>query len=145
RIRPVIGVNIGKTKLVAVDDAIEDYLVSTRLLAPHADYLVVNVSSPNTPGLRGLQELDKLEPLLGAVRDAAGAVPVLVKIAPDRTGGQAPRTADLVQRLRLAGLVATNTTLARGGLTAAPDVVAGLGDGGLSGAPLAERSLAMLR
>ncbi|PZQ91695.1 MAG: dihydroorotate dehydrogenase (quinone) [Leifsonia xyli] len=144
-IRPVIGVNIGKTKVVAVEDAIDDYLVSTRLLAPHADYLVVNVSSPNTPGLRGLQELDKLEPLLSAVRDAAGSVPVLVKIAPDLGDDQALRIAELVLRLRLAGIVATNTTLSREGLTTDPTLVAAAGEGGLSGAPLAERSLAMLR
>jgi dihydroorotate dehydrogenase len=145
RIRPVIGVNIGKTKVVPVDEAIDDYLASTRLLAPHADYLVVNVSSPNTPGLRGLQELDRLEPLLTAVRDAAGGVPVLVKIAPDLTDDQALRIAELVQRLELAGIVATNTTLSREGLTTAPDVVEAAGEGGLSGAPLAARSLAMLR
>ena len=145
RIRPVVGVNIGKTKVVPVDDAVDDYLTSTRLLAPHADYLVVNVSSPNTPGLRGLQELDRLEPLLTAVRDAAGAVPVLVKIAPDLTDEQVLRIAELVQRLELAGIVATNTTLSRDGLVTSPDVVAAAGEGGLSGAPLAPRSLEMLR
>ncbi|MGN6272974.1 MAG: quinone-dependent dihydroorotate dehydrogenase [Protaetiibacter sp.] len=145
RIRPVVGVNIGKTKVVPVDEAVDDYLVSTQLLAPHADYLVVNVSSPNTPGLRGLQELDRLEPLLTAVRDAAGEVPVLVKIAPDLTDEQALRIAELVLRIGLAGIVATNTTLSREGLTTAPDVVEAAGEGGLSGAPLAERSLAMLR
>lgn len=145
RIRPIVGVNIGKTKVVPVDEAIDDYLASTRLLAPHADYLVVNVSSPNTPGLRGLQELDRLEPLLTAVRDTADGVPVLVKIAPDLTDDQALRIAELVQRLELAGIVATNTTLSREGLTTAPDVVEAAGEGGLSGAPLAARSLAMLR
>ncbi|MFT4028465.1 MAG: quinone-dependent dihydroorotate dehydrogenase [Protaetiibacter sp.] len=144
-IRPVIGVNIGKTKVVPVEDAIADYLVSTRLLAPHADYLVVNVSSPNTPGLRGLQELDKLEPLLAAVRDAAGPVPVLVKIAPDLSDEQALRIAELVLRLGLEGIVATNTTLSREDLTSDPATVAAAGEGGLSGAPLAARSLAMLR
>ena len=145
RIRPIVGVNIGKTKIVAVDDAIDDYLESTRLLAPHADYLVVNVSSPNTPGLRGLQELDRLEPLLTAVRDAAGGVPVLVKIAPDLTDDEALRIAKLVQHLELAGIVATNTTLSREGLATDPATVAAAGEGGLSGAPLAARALAMLR
>jgi len=145
RIRPVIGVNIGKTKVVPVEDAIEDYLTSTRLLAPHADYLVVNVSSPNTPGLRGLQELDKLEPLLVAVRDAAGTVPVLVKIAPDLTDEQLARIAELVLRLGLPGIVATNTTLSREGLISSPEAVAAAGEGGLSGAPLAARSLEVLR
>jgi len=144
-VRPVIGINIGKTKIVPVEQAIDDYLVSTRLLAPHADYLVVNVSSPNTPGLRGLQELEKLEPLLAAVRDAAGVVPVLVKIAPDLTDDQALRIAELTRGLGLAGIVATNTTLSREGLATDPAVVEAAGDGGLSGAPLAARSLAMLR
>ncbi len=145
RIRPVIGVNIGKTKVVPVEDAVGDYLESTRLLAPHADYLVVNVSSPNTPGLRGLQELDRLEPLLSAVRDAADPVPVLVKIAPDLTDEQLQRIAELVMRLGLPGIVATNTTLSREGLVTDPAVVAAAGEGGLSGAPLADRSFEVLR
>lgn len=143
--RPVIGVNIGKSKVVPVEEAIEDYLASTRLLAPHADYLVVNVSSPNTPGLRGLQELDRLEPLLTAVRDAAAGVPVLVKIAPDLIDEQALRIAELVRRIGLPGIVATNTTLSREGLATPAGVVEAAGDGGLSGDPLAPRSLAMLR
>ncbi|MGV3713148.1 quinone-dependent dihydroorotate dehydrogenase [Pseudolysinimonas sp.] len=145
RVRPVIGVNIGKSRVVAVEDALDDYLATTRLLAPLADYLVVNVSSPNTPGLRGLQELDQLEPLLTAVRDAAGRVPVLVKIAPDVTDEQALRIAELSVRLGLPGLVATNTTVSRAGLRTDPAVVAAAGEGGLSGAPLAARSLEVLR
>jgi dihydroorotate dehydrogenase len=145
RDRPVIGVNIGKSRVVDVEDAIFDYVESTQLLAPHADYLVVNVSSPNTPGLRGLQELDRLAPLLTAVRDAAGALPVLVKIAPDLSDDEALRIAALVVRLGLAGIVATNTTLSRDGLRTAPGVVAAAGAGGLSGAPLASRSLEVLR
>lgn len=145
RIRPVIGVNIGKSRVVDVDDAIDDYRASTRLLAPHADYLVVNVSSPNTPGLRGLQELDRLAPLLDAVRAEAGGVPVLVKIAPDVTDDQAERIAALVVRLGLAGIVATNTTLSRDGLRTDPAVVERAGAGGLSGPPVAARSLELLR
>jgi dihydroorotate dehydrogenase len=145
RNRPVIGVNIGKSRVVAVEDALDDYLVSTRRLAPLADYLVVNVSSPNTPGLRGLQELDLLAPLLEAVRDAAGDVPVLVKIAPDVTDEQALKIADLSVRLGLPGLVATNTTISRDGLRTEGDIVAAAGEGGLSGAPLAARSLEVLR
>jgi len=144
-IRPIIGVNIGKSRVVDVDDAIPDYLDSTRLLAPHADYLVVNVSSPNTPGLRGLQELDKLAPLLEAVRGAAGAVPVLVKIAPDLTDDEVRRIADLVVRLGLDGIIATNTTLSREGLKTPAAEVAAMGAGGLSGAPLAARALEVLR
>lgn len=145
RVRPVIGVNIGKSRAVAVEDALADYLASTRRLAPLADYLVVNVSSPNTPGLRGLQEIELLAPLLEAVRDAAGGVPVLVKIAPDVTDDQARAIARLAVGLGLAGLVATNTTISRAGLASAPEVVAAAGEGGLSGAPLAARSLELLR
>lgn len=145
RNRPVIGVNIGKSRVVEVDDAIADYLDSTRLLAPLADYLVVNVSSPNTPGLRGLQQIDRLAPLLEAVRDAAAGTPVLVKIAPDLTDDEATGIAALAVRLGLAGLVATNTTLSREGLRTDPAKVAAAGDGGLSGAPLAPRSVELLR
>jgi dihydroorotate dehydrogenase len=143
--RPIIGVNIGKSRVVEVDDAIDDYRASTRLLAPHADYLVVNVSSPNTPGLRGLQELDRLAPLLEAVQAEAGGVPVLVKIAPDVTDEQAERIAALVVRLDLAGIVATNTTLSREGLVTEPEIVDRAGAGGLSGPPVAKRSLELLR
>jgi dihydroorotate dehydrogenase len=145
RNRPVIGVNIGKSRVVDVDAAIDDYLASTRVLAPLADYLVVNVSSPNTPGLRGLQELDRLEPLLRAVADAAGEVPVLVKIAPDLTDEQVTRISALAVSLKLAGLIATNTTLSRENLLTSAAVVAAAGAGGLSGAPLAARSLEVLR
>ena len=142
---PVVGVNIGKSRVVAVEDAIDDYRTSARLLAPHADYLVVNVSSPNTPGLRGLQELDRLEPLLAAVREEAGTTPLLVKIAPDLEDDAVRRIADLVVRVGLAGVVATNTTIRRDGLATPPDEVAAMGDGGLSGAPLKARALEVLR
>ena len=150
RIRPVIGINIGKSRAVEVDDATPDYLASTRALAPHADYLAVNVSSPNTPGLRGLQELDKLEPLLAtvkaaALRDDATPVPVLVKIAPDLTDEQATRIAQLAVRLGLDGIIATNTTLSRDGLRTDPVVVEAAGAGGVSGPPVAARSLDLLR
>jgi dihydroorotate dehydrogenase len=144
RRRPIIGVNIGKSRVVDVDAAIPDYLDSARALAPLADYLVVNVSSPNTPGLRGLQELDKLTPLLRAVKDAAGTTPVLVKIAPDLTDDEARKVAQLAARL-LDGIIATNTTLSREGLVTAPAVVAAAGAGGLSGPPVAARSLELLR
>jgi dihydroorotate dehydrogenase len=145
RNRAVIGINIGKSRVVEVDNAIDDYLESTRMLAPLADYLVVNVSSPNTPGLRGLQELDRLEPLLSAVSGAAGSVPVLVKIAPDLDDEQVAKISSLAVSLGLAGLIATNTTLSRAGLASLPEVVEAAGAGGLSGAPLAARSLDVLR
>ncbi|GAA3744481.1 quinone-dependent dihydroorotate dehydrogenase [Leifsonia bigeumensis] len=145
RRRPVVGANIGKSRVVAVEDAVADYLESTRVLAPVADYLVVNVSSPNTPGLRGLQELDRLEPLLTAVRDAAGTTPVLVKIAPELEDQAVLRVSSLAVGLGLAGVVATNTTLSREGLVTDAKVVAASGEGGLSGAPLGARSLEVLR
>ena len=142
--RPVIGVNIGKSRSVDVENATADYLISTRLLAPLADYLVVNVSSPNTPGLRGLQEIDQLEPLLTAVQAESGVTPLLVKIAPDLSNDEVVRIAELAQRLGLAGIIATNTTLSREGLKAGASTIEAAGAGGLSGAPLAARSLEVL-
>jgi len=142
--RPVIGINIGKSRVVDVDDAIDDYLESTSILAPLADYLVVNVSSPNTPGLRGLQELEKLTPLLSAVKLAAGITPVLVKIAPDLSDDEATKIAELAVAT-LDGIIATNTTLSRDGLATPASVVEAAGAGGLSGPPVAARSLELLR
>jgi dihydroorotate dehydrogenase len=145
RRRPVLGINIGKSKVVAEEDAIADYELSTGLLAPYADYLVVNVSSPNTPGLRNLQAVEKLEPLLAAVRrradEAAGRhVPLLVKIAPDLDDDDVRAVADLAVAQHLDGIVATNTTIGRGGLTSSPTQVEAAGGGGLSGAPLRARA-----
>lgn len=145
RRRAVLGVNIGKSRVVDVAEATADYVVSARLLAPLADYLVVNVSSPNTPGLRGLQAVETLRPLLQAVRDAAGLTPLLVKIAPDLPDDEVDAIARLAVDTRLAGLIATNTTISRDGLRTNPTVVSAAGAGGLSGAPLAARSLEVLR
>jgi dihydroorotate dehydrogenase len=143
--RAVIGVNIGKSRVVDVADATADYVRSATLLAPVADYLVVNVSSPNTPGLRGLQAVETLRPLLAAVRDAAGSTPLLVKIAPDLPDDEVTAIAHLAVDLGLAGLIATNTTISREGLATDHAVVEAAGDGGLSGAPLKARSLEVLR
>ncbi|SFS17679.1 dihydroorotate oxidase A [Agrococcus baldri] len=148
RSRPVVGVNIGKSRVVDAADAAAveaDYLHSARLLAPVADYLAVNVSSPNTPGLRGLQDERLLEPLLTAIRGASGSTPVLVKIAPDLDDEQVAGIAALAGRIELAGVIATNTTISREGLTSTADAVAHAGAGGLSGRPVAARSLAVLR
>ncbi|UEA59084.1 quinone-dependent dihydroorotate dehydrogenase [Gordonia otitidis] len=139
-----IGANIGKTKVVPLDGAVEDYRTSARLLGPHADFVVVNVSSPNTPGLRDLQAVDSLRPILSAVLDEV-SVPVLVKIAPDLADDDIDAVADLAVELGLAGIVATNTTISREGLRTPADEVAAMGAGGLSGAPLADRSLEVLR
>ncbi|RPA19749.1 quinone-dependent dihydroorotate dehydrogenase [Gordonia sp. OPL2] len=139
-----IGANIGKTKIVPVEDAVDDYRFSARTLGPLADFVVVNVSSPNTPGLRDLQAVDSLRPILRAVLDEV-SVPVLVKIAPDLADDDIDAVADLAVELGLAGIVATNTTIGRDGLTTPAGEVSAMGAGGLSGPPLADRSLVVLR
>lgn len=144
RSRPVIGVNIGKSRVVDVEHATADYVASTRLVAPLADYLVVNVSSPNTPGLRGLQAVETLRPLLEAVHAAAGSTPLLVKIAPDLDDTEVEAIARLAVDIGLAGLVATNTTISRAGLVTPASEVDAIGAGGLSGAPLRPRALDVL-
>ncbi len=148
----VLGVNIGKSKVVPEERAVEDYAKSARLLAPYADYLVVNVSSPNTPGLRDLQATEKLRPILERVRrEADGAtgpdrrVPLLVKIAPDLSDDDVLAVADLALELGLDGIVATNTTVSREGLRSTPAEVERAGAGGLSGAPLKARATDVLR
>lgn len=149
-VRPVVGVNIGKTKVVELEDAVGDYLTSTRYLAIHADYLVVNVSSPNTPGLRLLQSVESLRPLLsevGALADevAGRHVPLLVKIAPDLSDDDVAEVAALATDLKLDGIICTNTTIGRENLRSDSAKVEEIGAGGLSGAPLKERSLQVLR
>ncbi|HEX8346384.1 MAG TPA: quinone-dependent dihydroorotate dehydrogenase [Actinoplanes sp.] len=131
-----LGVSLGKSKVTPLDAAVDDYLTSYRLLRPYADYIAVNVSSPNTPGLRSLQDRAYLDTLLAAL---AGETPVLVKIAPDLTE---PAIAELLQVCvdrGAAGVIATNTTLARDGVVAADRARAGEA-GGLSGRPLTERA-----
>lgn len=141
----IIGVNIGKSRVVAVEDATRDYIASAVRLAPLADYLAVNVSSPNTPGLRGLQTIEALAPLLRSVREAAGDTPLLVKIAPDLSDDEITAIAQLAVSERLAGIIAHNTTIGRDGLHTDPGAIKAAGDGGLSGAPLKARSLEVLR
>ncbi|MEV7972071.1 quinone-dependent dihydroorotate dehydrogenase [Cellulomonas sp. NPDC089187] len=139
----VVGVNIGKTKVTPVEDAADDYATSAERLAPYADYLVVNVSSPNTPGLRDLQSVESLRPVLEATRAAADEattaagrprVPLLVKIAPDLADADVDAVADLALELGLDGVVAVNTTIAHD-----------LGPGGVSGPPVLDRGLAVVR
>ncbi|MFP5022680.1 quinone-dependent dihydroorotate dehydrogenase [Pseudonocardia phyllosphaerae] len=147
---PLLGVNIGKSKAVPADQAADDYRASAAALGAYADYVVVNVSSPNTPGLRDLQQVDVLEPLLGAVRDELDRVsvdrrvPLLVKITVDLADDDVDAVAGLARRMGLDGVVATNTTVARDGLRTSGDVVEAAGAGGLSGRPLVERSRAVL-
>lgn len=141
---PVIGVNIGKSRVVDVAQAVEDYRTSARMLAPLADYLAVNVSSPNSPGLRSLQTVEALKPILEAVIDEAAGKPILVKIAPDLEDKEITAVAKLVKKLGLAGVIATNTTISRDGLSTSALEVAAMGAGGLSGAPLKARALEVL-
>jgi len=146
----VIGVNIGKNKTTLPQDAVADYVESARLLVPYASYLVVNVSSPNTPGLRDLQAVDELRPLLSAVKAVADAnpghrVPLLVKIAPDLADDDVDAVADLALELQLDGISATNTTIARpASLLADRATIDAAGAGGLSGPVLAGRATEVL-
>jgi len=143
-----IGISVGKTKVVELEDAVEDYLTSLRLLAPHADYLAVNVSSPNTPGLRRLQDAGALADLISALVAETRAlshdpVPVFVKVAPDLTWSQLDEVLANCEEHGAAGLIATNTTLARDGLATADEHLAAQA-GGLSGAPLTQRARAVV-
>src|SRR5437763_3701206 len=145
----VLGINIGKSRVVDVADAVPDYLASFELVYPHADYIAVNVSSPNTPNLRELQRADALDALLDALQrrnrelaaeHARRPMPLLVKIAPDLDERELELIVDVALRAQLAGLIATNTTTSRAALRTPARVVAGYGAGGLSGAPLARRA-----
>lgn len=138
-----LGVNLGKSKVTEIDRAADDYLTSFKRLADYADYLVLNVSSPNTPNLRQLQDEARLRELLATItranRERAGAgkrrVPVLLKIAPDLTWSQIEAVLGVIHEYGLDGIIATNTTLARPGAFASVNEA-----GGLSGAPLTRRS-----
>lgn len=145
QVLPVIGVNIGKSRVVDVKDAVADYEVSAALLAPYADYIAVNVSSPNTPGLRSLQDVESLRPILEVVIAKSLGKPVLVKIAPDLTDEAVIEVANLAKELNLAGVIGTNTTISRDKLLTPADEVTAMGAGGLSGPPLNARSLEVLR
>ena len=140
----VLGVNIGKSKVTEVEKAVDDYRYSAQKLAPFADYLAVNVSSPNTPGLRSLQSVEALRPILEAVQAVSLGKPVLVKIAPDLADQDILDVAKLAKELKLAGVIATNTTITRSGLKTPASVVESYGAGGLSGAPLKSRSIEVL-
>jgi dihydroorotate dehydrogenase len=144
----IVGANVGKNRETPLERAAEDYAQAARMLAGHVDYLVLNVSSPNTPGLRDLQSVASLRPLVEAVQEVAGGRPLLVKISPDVSDEEIDAVADLALELGLAGIVAINTTLRRDGLSTPADQVlrtAWAEGGGVSGAPLRARSLAVLR
>lgn len=144
----VLGVNIGKSKVVDLGQALDDYRISVRALAPVCDYLVVNVSSPNTPGLRDLQSEAALRPLLAGVRAELNAVkagvPLLLKIAPDLAEAGIDAAVDVALETGCDGVICTNTTIGREGLVTPSETVAALGNGGLSGVPVRARSTAVL-
>jgi len=142
---PVIGVNIGKSKITELEDAVSDYEYSAEKLAPFADYIAVNVSSPNTPELRSLQAIDQLEPILKGVIAKAAGKPVLVKIAPDLADEDVLGVAALATKLGLSGVIATNTTVSRSSLKTDSQSVTAIGAGGLSGPVLKDRSIEVLK
>lgn len=152
----VLGINIGKSRAVELEQATEDYLASFELVYPHADYIAVNVSSPNTPNLRELQRADALEALLKALQQRnqeltlkdmkrRQPMPLLVKIAPDLSTHELEAIADVALRVNLSGIIATNTTTSRADLLTPESFVAACGVGGLSGAPLRHRSNEVIR
>ncbi len=144
----VVGVNVGKSRNASLSEAGDDYRASVRKLAPLADYIALNVSSPNTPGLRQLQDVDALGPLVADVRselDALGVhVPLLIKISPDSDDAHLDALAEMAIRLSLDGIIAVNTTEERGELNATYASIAKVDGGGISGAPLEARALEVL-
>jgi dihydroorotate dehydrogenase len=146
-----LGVSIGKSKAAALEDAVADYQISLKALYPHADYFAVNVSSPNTPGLRALQDRSALTELLSELQATSKTLamgerptPLLVKVAPDLTGDALAELLEVCEEQDVSGLIATNTTLSRDGLAPA-DVRAGEEAGGLSGRPLTGRALEVVK
>jgi dihydroorotate dehydrogenase len=135
-----VGINIGKSKAAPLEGAVEDYLESLERLKPYADYVAVNVSSPNTPGLRKLQEAKPLKRLLTALVKKAGGKPVLLKLAPDLEEKPLKQAAETALAAGCAGLIATNTTLSREGLPEGQ-----YPEGGMSGALLSKKSTAVLK
>jgi dihydroorotate dehydrogenase len=150
-LRVPLGISLGKSKVTPVEDAVEDYCASLRALYPWGDYFAVNISSPNTPGLRSLQDRTALAELLGGLTSTADSLagggarkPILVKIAPDLTDSAIAELLEVCDQHGISGLIATNTTLGRSGLAAADQALAGEA-GGLSGRPLASRALDVVR
>lgn len=145
----IIGGNIGKNKVTPNEKAVDDYLFCLEALHPYVDYFVVNVSSPNTPNLRDLQEKEPLKALLTAVKNANDEKeqpkPILLKIAPDLTEGQLDDIIEIVAETKIDGVIATNTTIDRSGLKTAQSEVEAIGAGGLSGKVLKNRSTEVIR
>lgn len=145
----VIGGNIGKNKLTPNEEALEDYRICRKALHPYVDYFVVNVSSPNTPNLRDLQEKEPLKRILNSLKEdnalESKPKPILLKIAPDLSNSQLDDILEIVEETGIEGLIATNTTISREGLQTPSQQLEAIGAGGLSGQPLKERSTEVLR
>jgi dihydroorotate dehydrogenase len=145
----IIGGNIGKNKWTPNEEALNDYVICFEALFDEVDYFVVNVSSPNTPNLRALQEKGPLMELLSTLQQKneakPKAKPILLKIAPDLTNEQLDEIIEIVQETKIAGLIATNTTISREGLQTPSSEVEALGAGGISGKPLTVRSTEVIR
>jgi dihydroorotate dehydrogenase len=145
----IIGGNIGKNKVTPNDDAVSDYEKCFTALYPYVDYFVVNVSSPNTPGLRELQDKEPLKHLLLKVQEMNNKTkapkPLLLKIAPDLTDSQLDDIVAIAQEIKLSGLIATNTTISRDNLKTEKSIVEEIGAGGLSGKPVRERSTQVVK
>ncbi|WP_133638962.1 quinone-dependent dihydroorotate dehydrogenase [Sphingobacterium paludis] len=143
----IIGGNIGKNKLTPNEDAVQDYIYCFRALFDYVDYFVVNVSSPNTPGLRDLQEKEPLKNILHTLQQLNGEKtnpkPILLKIAPDLTNAQLDDIVEIVTETKIAGVIATNTTISREGLQSEAALVSEMG--GVSGKPLTKRSTAVIK
>jgi len=145
----IVGGNIGKNKLTPNENATEDYIISFNSLFDYVDYFVVNVSSPNTPGLRELQEKEPLTNLLNSLQEINNKKdkrkPILLKIAPDLTNNQLDDIIEIVKDTKIDGLIATNTTIDRSGLKTDKNMIDSIGNGGLSGLPVKERSTEVIR
>ncbi len=145
----IIGGNIGKNKLTPNDNAVDDYLICFEALYKHVDYFVVNVSSPNTPNLRSLQEKEPLRALLSSIQRKNNSKtepkPLLLKIAPDLSKSQLDDVLEIVSETKLDGIIATNTTIDRSNLKTKEEVLSRIGNGGLSGKPLEQRSTEIIR
>ncbi|MCU0445077.1 MAG: quinone-dependent dihydroorotate dehydrogenase [Microscillaceae bacterium] len=149
RSKVIIGGNIGKNKITPNEQALNDYLICFRELFAYVDYFVVNVSSPNTPNLRALQEKEPLQMLLQALqtenRAKASPKPILLKIAPDLTNEQLNDVIEVVQNTQIAGVIATNTTVSRDDLYTNAKQLEKIGMGGLSGKPLQKRATEVIK
>lgn len=145
----IVGANIGKNKTTPNEEAVRDYEYCFKVLFDYADYFVVNVSSPNTPGLRALQDKDSLAQILNALQDINQSKerpkPLLLKIAPDLTNEQIDDVISVVQQTKVQGIVATNTTISRENLSYSAAIMEKFGAGGLSGKPLAQRATEIIR